>query len=76
MPVVLLLRGKLNTWGFTLSIDANSRKELLEALTLARADYLDNQSHEDADFFYAAYFKAYNDYWRLVDPSKMQEKWT
>ena len=53
-----------------------SHEKLLEALTLARADYLDNQSHEDADFFYAAYFNAYNEYWRVVDPSKMQEKWT
>lgn len=56
--------------------DVKTRDELYNDLVVARADYLDNQSHEDADFFYAAYFKAYNEYWRLVDPSKMQEKWT
>lgn len=53
-----------------------TREELYNELVVARADYLDNQGHEDADFFYAAYFKAYNEYWRVVDPSKMQEKWT
>lgn len=50
--------------------------DLYDDLVVARADYLDNQASEEADIFYAVYFKAYNDYWRVVDPSKMQEKWT
>ncbi|UOL48643.1 hypothetical protein [Pseudomonas phage Astolliot] len=51
-------------------------KSLYDELVIKRADYLDNISHEDADFFYAAYFRAYNQYWSKADPSKVRMKWT
>jgi hypothetical protein len=44
-------------------------------LVVARADYLDNQGADNADEFYQTYFRAYNAYWKEVDPSKMKDKW-
>lgn len=49
---------------------------LYDELVIKKADYLDNLSHEDADYFYAAYFRAYNQYWAVVDPTKVKTKWT
>lgn len=50
-------------------------QNLLDQLVVARADYLDNQGSDDADEFYQIYFRAYNAYWKLVDPSKMKDQW-
>lgn len=50
-------------------------EKLLSELVLARADYLDNAGSEDGDIFYSDYFRAYNAYWQVVDPTKVKAKW-
>ena len=52
-----------------------TQEDLRTDLSVARADYLDNQGSDDADEFYQIYFRAYNAYWKQVDPSKMKETW-
>lgn len=64
-------------WGNKMSITPEPKtvEKMFSELALARADYMDNCGSDDADLFYSDYFKAYNAYWKQVDPSKMKETW-
>jgi hypothetical protein len=48
----------------------------LEAeLIRTKVDYLDNKGSSEAGAFYADYFRAYNAYMAVTDPSKVKKNW-